>query len=116
MLLTADRVLVNDELRAGVGVEIGAEGRIRRVGDLAAMGRADRVLANRALLPGFVNAHSHSFQRLLRGRTQVRGGDDDFWSWRQVMYQVAGQLNPDTLFIAARQAFLEMAPSGVWCR
>ena len=29
-------------------------------------------LANRALLPGMVNAHSHAFQRVLRGRTEYR--------------------------------------------
>jgi formimidoylglutamate deiminase len=32
-------------------------------------------------LPGFVNAHSHAFQRALRGRAE--GGD--FWAWRELM-------------------------------
>ncbi|MBT7351645.1 MAG: formimidoylglutamate deiminase, partial [Phycisphaerae bacterium] len=40
-----------------------------------------------ALLPGFVNAHSHAFQRGLRGRGEVfTNPDDDFWSWRKAMY------------------------------
>ena len=32
-------------------------------------------------LPGFVNAHSHTFQRALRGRA----GGGDFWAWRDEM-------------------------------
>src|SRR4030095_2135100 len=42
------------------------------------------------LLPGFVDAHSHGFQRALRGRTE--GGD--FWAWRESMLDVAGDLTP----------------------
>ncbi len=42
-------------------------------------------LPGRALAPGFVNAHSHAFQRALRGR--VEGGD--FWAWRDAMLDVA---------------------------
>jgi formimidoylglutamate deiminase len=39
-------------------------------------------------LPGFVNAHSHAFQRALRGRTE--GGD--FWAWREAMLDLARDL------------------------
>ena len=38
-------------------------------------------MAEPLTLPGFVNAHSHAFQRALRGRTE--GGD--FWAWRELM-------------------------------
>ena len=41
-------------------------------------------------LPGFVNAHSHAFQRALRGKTE--GGD--FWAWRESMLDLAGGLTP----------------------
>jgi formimidoylglutamate deiminase len=54
-------------------------------------------LAGRVAFPGLVNAHSHAFQRLIRGRTefvpQGRPGDD-FWSWREQMYRAAGSLDP----------------------
>src|ERR1039458_768201 len=46
------------------------------------------------VLPGFANAHSHAFHRALRGRTHDGGGT--FWTWRERMYAVAGQLNPDS--------------------
>src|SRR4029077_10124122 len=40
------------------------------------------------VIPGFVDAHSHAFQRALRGRD--RGGD--FWAWREGMMDVAGSI------------------------
>jgi formimidoylglutamate deiminase len=70
-------------------------------------------LANRALLPGLVNAHSHSFQRVIRGRTEHRvAARDTFWTWREQMYQAAARLTPETLYDAARMTFLEMALTG----
>ncbi|TML43020.1 MAG: formimidoylglutamate deiminase [Actinobacteria bacterium] len=47
-------------------------------------------MTERLTLPGFVNAHSHAFQRALRGRTE--GGD--FWAWRESMLDVASRLAP----------------------
>ena len=47
-------------------------------------------MAERLTIPGFVNAHSHAFQRALRGRTE--GGD--FWAWRESMLDVAAGLAP----------------------
>jgi formimidoylglutamate deiminase len=79
-------------------------------------GEAVEALAGRALLPGLVNAHSHAFQRLIRGRTEYVARDrqsDDFWSWRELMYRAAGALGPEDVFVASRQAFLEMALLGI---
>jgi formimidoylglutamate deiminase len=72
-------------------------------------------LPRRALFPGSVNAHSHAFQRLIRGRTEfVSAGhaQDDFWSWRELMYRAAGALTPEDVYVASRQAFVEMARAG----
>jgi formimidoylglutamate deiminase len=72
-------------------------------------------LANRALLPGLINAHSHAFQRVIRGRTEYRTGDntDSFWTWREMMYRAAVRLEPEDIYDASRMAFLEMALSGI---
>ena len=35
---------------------------------------------DKILLPGFVNCHSHAFQRGLRGKSDE--GDGNFWTWR----------------------------------
>ena len=43
-------------------------------------------------LPGLANAHSHAFHRALRGATQA--GHGTFWTWRDLMYEVAARLTP----------------------
>jgi len=71
-------------------------------------------LRGRAILPGLVSAHSHSFQRAIRGRTEARlPGKGDFWAWREAMYRVAAIVDPEDVYAIARQAFHEMARAGV---
>ena len=71
-------------------------------------------LPGRALLPGMVNAHSHAFQRVIRGRTEYRtAARDSFWTWREQMYSAATRLSPEDLYDASRMAFLEMSLSGI---
>src|SRR6185312_8933142 len=72
-------------------------------------------LSKRALLPGLVNAHSHAFQRVIRGRTEhrTRNVADSFWTWREMMYSAATRLTPEDIYDASRMAFLEMALSGI---
>jgi formiminoglutamate deiminase len=64
-------------------------------------------------LPGLANAHSHAFQRALRGRTQA--GTGTFWTWREEMYGFAQRLDPDSCFAVARACFGEMALAGITC-
>jgi len=73
------------------------------------------LLKNRALLPGLVNAHSHAFQRVIRGRTEYRTANekDSFWTWREMMYSAALRLTPEDVYDASRMAFLEMALAGI---
>jgi formimidoylglutamate deiminase len=66
------------------------------------------------VIPGLCNAHSHAFQRVLAGRTEQRSpaGQDNFWSWRERMYALAGELDAKSLQAIARQAYGEMLASG----
>ncbi len=71
---------------------------------------------NQCLTRGLVNCHSHSFQRMIRGRVERRNParpHDDFWSWRQQMYQAAQQYTPEELEVIATWTFLEMLESGI---
>jgi formiminoglutamate deiminase len=63
-------------------------------------------------LPGLANAHSHAFQRALRGRVQAadRGS---FWTWRESMYQLAASLTERSVEALARATFAEMAQAGI---
>jgi formimidoylglutamate deiminase len=60
------------------------------------------------------NAHSHAFQRGLRGRVERLAGDraDDFWTWRTEMFALAGSLTPESMRSLAGQAFGEMREAG----
>jgi formimidoylglutamate deiminase len=70
-------------------------------------------LLREALLPGFVNGHSHVFQRFLRGRThRPISRKDSFWTWRRKMYQEANQLTPDSLYRVALHTYREMLSAG----
>jgi formimidoylglutamate deiminase len=71
-------------------------------------------LPNRAILPGMIDVHSHSFQRAIRGTVESRlKAGPDFWSWRDAMYRAAGRFTPEELYIVGRMAFLEMALAGI---
>ena len=63
------------------------------------------------VLPGLANAHSHAFHRALRGRTHDGGGT--FWTWRERMYAVAAQLDPDSYLALATATYAEMALAGI---
>src|SRR5215207_912449 len=62
-------------------------------------------------IPGLANAHSHAFQRTLRGRTQA--GRGDFWTWRRRMYEIAEAIEPDLYLTLARATFAEMLLAGI---
>ena len=66
-----------------------------------------------AALPGLCNVHSHGFQRGMAGLSERRGRpDDDFWSWREVMYRFLDRLTPDDIAAITAQAYVEMLESG----
>jgi len=62
-------------------------------------------------LPGLANTHSHVFHRAIRGHTQ--SGAADFWAWRDLMYDVAVRLDPDSLYALAVATYGEMALAGI---
>jgi formimidoylglutamate deiminase len=67
------------------------------------------------VIPGLVNAHSHAFQRAMASlaeRQDPNRPGDDFWGWRERMYQVALQIGPEQLEIIAEWLYREMLQSG----
>jgi formimidoylglutamate deiminase len=65
-------------------------------------------VSKRLPLPGFVNAHSHAFQRALRGRNEGR----DFWTWRDAMLAEAERQTPETVRSAYTAVYGEMRAAG----
>jgi len=74
-------------------------------------------LGHTLLVPGFVNAHSHAFQRRIRGLTHRRASGDpsSFWSWRQAMYAAANALDSEGVYAQTRACFAEMLARGITC-
>ncbi|HTU50699.1 MAG TPA: formimidoylglutamate deiminase [Acidobacteriaceae bacterium] len=120
-LFQPDYLYAGGCMQAGVGLLVDAQGKIVRVTTAEESARTSSIAADvevvtlrgKALLPGFVNVHSHAFQRLIRGRTESkRAGGRDFWSWRAAMYYAAASLSPEQMYVVARAAFLEMLLAG----
>jgi formimidoylglutamate deiminase len=65
-------------------------------------------MSDRHPLPGFVTAHSHAFQRAMRGRAQ----GDDFWAWREAMLELAEGLTPEGVRSEYEDAYREMRKAG----
>jgi len=61
-------------------------------------------------IAAMVSAHSHAFQRDLRGVGER--SDDDFWGWRGAMYALADALDPDSMYEVALRTYTEMREAG----
>lgn len=73
-------------------------------------------LGDVAVIPGVINAHSHAFQRIIRGRSEhisTAHLEDNFWGWRDAMYHAANHLSAEDIKNVSQFTFLEMAKSGV---
>lgn len=116
--LLPDAVLTATGLQAGLAVELDGD-LVGRVCPCPPGVEPER-LRGKVLLPGFVNAHSHAFQRALRGVVQHaalgsdggQGPKDSFWTWREAMYALAETLDPDAMERIATLAFREMVSAG----
>jgi formimidoylglutamate deiminase len=110
--IQADLTWIDGAFVPDRAITIGAGGRIESV-ERASPG-AVRRLAGVALLPGFVNTHSHAFQRALRGSGErFSSGAGSFWSWREAMYALVASLDRDGFKRVCRQAFAEMRDAGI---
>ncbi len=96
----ADDVRVTVDRGIITGIEVGA-----------AAGPTDE--RHGVALPGMPNLHSHAFQRGMAGLAERRGDTaDSFWTWREVMYQFLGQMEPDDVEAVATQLQVEMLEAG----
>jgi formiminoglutamate deiminase len=101
--------IAGDRTAPGVVIET-EDDRIASVtpGVAAPPSRATRLAG--LTLPGMANGHSHAFHRALRARTE--SGTGSFWSWRESMYKLASQLDPDLYRRLARAVYAEMVSAG----
>ena len=114
LLIQADLTWLDGEFVPGATVAVGVSGHIESVGPAHHSGSgAFRRLEGMALLPGFIDAHSHAFQRGLRGAVErFSTGTGTFWSWREGMYALAASLDRETFGELCRRTFSEMRAAG----
>lgn len=114
-LIRCARAIVGGVLRGDYGFVI-RDGIITEAGEYNELRAGARNLstrsfpADRLVVPGFINGHSHGYQILLRGWAD----DWPFAKWRSdALYRVVPQLEPDDVYWTFVAAFSEMLAAGI---
>lgn len=102
-----ERAWLDDRVVAGVSISCDNRGVIDQV--VSGVNQHGESILGGLTLPGFANTHSHAFHRALRGRGQQEGS---FWRWRELMYRLANQLDPDAYLRLATATYSEMVLAG----
>jgi len=112
-LLWAPLAWLPEGWREHVLLHIGADGRWAEVTPGVHVPPEGAEMLDAPLLPGFVDSHSHAFQRAFVGTAERRvSASDDFWSWRERMYAVALSIGPQQLRAVAAQLYVELLRGG----
>lgn len=114
MIYTADFVYINNQFQKNQAIYV-LDGVMKEIGPRKQLIEKYKGIAvvdwkDKAILPGTVNAHNHSFQSLLRGIAV----DRPFLEWRdQALYRYTSLLDEEAIYTGALFAFGEMLKYGV---
>ncbi|WP_420582115.1 formimidoylglutamate deiminase [Reichenbachiella sp.] len=112
-VLKFEGLLTNNGWLCPAYVELDADGNIYSLSQSESAAVTEYV--NGYAIPGFQNAHSHSFQYAMSGLAEIHPdptSQDDFWSWRETMYNIALSLDPDQFEHIATMLYVEMLSHG----
>jgi len=116
--ILAKQALTASGWQENVRLEIAPNGRIKSVEanvdlKLEQGSNANDVVVG-ILLPSPANLHSHSFQRAMAGLAEQRSSksNDSFWTWRETMYRLVDQLDPQDIESIAAFVQMEMLEAG----
>ncbi|GMS99641.1 hypothetical protein PENTCL1PPCAC_21816, partial [Pristionchus entomophagus] len=115
-LIRAPLVWVEGEFHENVLIRVSESGKIEEIGThlTPREGETEVTLDHQALLPGFINTHSHAFHRFLRGRSFIgQQAATTFWAWRDNMYALVENIDWDTLKGYCSTVFSEMLSAGI---
>jgi formimidoylglutamate deiminase len=111
-ILQADLTYLDDRFVRDVRIAIDEHGIITAVGDLT--DAPTKTLPRAAIVPGMINAHSHAFQRGLRGLGETfPQGAGSFWTWREQMYKLVQAMGEQQMYDLSHRAFTEMRHAGI---
>ena len=109
--LFAQTALLSSGWASDVALDIDAHGKISALQTNASPIGRERL--HGPLVPAMANLHSHSFQRAFAGLAEVASNTaDSFWTWRDQMYRLVGQLTPDDVETIAAKLFIETLKGG----
>ena len=107
-------ILQQDGWIENAAVSVNEKGIITEISKVNSKNDAFKAI-NGYAIPGFQNAHSHAFQYAMAGLAEKHshsGSQDDFWGWREAMYQLALGVNPDQMEAIATMLYSEMVRHG----
>ncbi|MCF6317969.1 MAG: amidohydrolase family protein, partial [Proteobacteria bacterium] len=105
------QALLPDGWQSNVRIQVDANGVFSAVDVNCEAKGSDRILD--CVIPTMPNCHSHVFQRAMAGLTEYKTSDNDsFWSWRDLMYQYANQIDANQLYHIACYTYYEMLQAG----
>ena len=111
--LWAPRAWLDDGWHDAVLLSIGDDGRWTEIAPGVRSPPEGAAVLDGPVLPGLVDAHSHAFQRAFAGLAEQReAATDDFWSWRDRMYEVASRVTPAELRAIAAHLYVELLRGG----
>ena len=117
--IEAELTWTGEKFERNVRVYVGEDGMIKKIGNSEEKETDCRcyAAAQQALIPGMINCHSHAFQRGLRGKGEDYPNptelNNSFWTWREEMYSLVGQMTEDQLHTLCMQCFSEMRQAGI---
>ncbi|PHS28266.1 MAG: formimidoylglutamate deiminase [Robiginitomaculum sp.] len=110
-VLFATHALLPEGWAKNVRLTFSSSGKIKAISVAAKAQASDE--RTEILVPGMANLHCHAFQRAMAGLAERAGpGDDSFWTWRETMYQIAENIDPEALSAIAAMAYMDMLESG----
>lgn len=110
--LFCTRAFLADGWTNNVMLSIGHDGIITDIKAETAPNNAEEQ-AKGPVAPAIANLHSHAFQRAMAGLAEVSGSSEDsFWTWRDAMYRLVGQLSPEDMQAVATKLYSELLKGG----
>lgn len=105
------QALLPDGWQSNISVQVDSNGRFSSIDTNSEFKEGDKIID--CVIPSIPNCHSHVFQRAMAGLTEYKTSDNDsFWSWRDLMYQYANQIDAKQLYHIACYAYSEMLQAG----
>ncbi len=110
--LFCERVLLPEGWASDVTIGIDQSGKIASIEHGTVRGPDSTALAG-PVVSALQNLHSHAFQRAMAGLAEQAGStDDSFWTWRETMYRLVGQMSPDDVEAVATKLYSELLKGG----